>query len=167
VTGPEAPILGLRAGLHALAAEWPPAAARLAPLVAAAFDLRGITAMVLGEAAGEVSPEQAERFARVFGQRMIRALTRNRPSAEDDRFAVQEVRPISPTEWLVLTRSERPDGPLVLGWRVRLLQEGLRIVDLLADGVSAVQVQRQDIAAALRTRPLDSLLLELERRAAP
>jgi ABC-type transporter MlaC component len=164
---PEAPVLALRAELLALAADWPPAATRLMPLVTAAFDLRGITGTVLGEAAGQTSPEQLERFTRVFGLRMNRALVRSRAPTEDDRFAVQETRPLGPAKWLVLTRSERPDGPLVLGWRIRLLPEGPRIVDLLADGVSAVQVQRQDLASALRTRSLDALLLELERRAAP
>ncbi len=170
-TSPATPILALRSGLLALARTgWPPQSAALGPLVTETFDLSGITASVLGPAAATATPEQATRFAQAFGQRMARELTRSRPDPEADRFAIQEIRSIGPTEWLVITRHELPAGtpgsPVVLGWRVRALPDGPRIVDLLRDGVSAVQVQRDDIAAALRTRPLDALLADIERRAA-
>ena len=165
---PAAPILRLRSGLLALArASWPPSPAELRPLVAETFDLPDITAAVLGAAAASATSEQITRFAQAFGQRMVRELARNRPEPDTDRFAIQETRPIAPGEWLVLTYGELPGGkPVVVSWRVRALPEGLRVVDVLRDGVSAVQVQHDDIATALRARPMDELLADIERRAA-
>ncbi|MSP00363.1 MAG: hypothetical protein EXR07_04825 [Acetobacteraceae bacterium] len=167
IDSPAEPILRLRSALLKLAAaDWPPPSPILGPLVAAAFDLSGIAAAILGPAAATATPEQTARFAQAFGRRMVRELARNRPEQATDQFGVQEIRPIGTVEWLVITRSELPTGPAVLSWRVRGLQEGPRIVDLSRDGISAIEVQRRDLASALRTRPLEDVLADIESRLA-
>lgn len=160
---------GLITHLHdgimaATTATWPPDRQSIARLVNESFDLPGIVVAVLGRHVAASTPEQRARLADGFGNLMVRELVRRRP-APGDRFAVIETRATLPGEWLVITRFT-PSGETAinLAWRVRADADGLHIVDMLREGVSAVITEKQDIASALSKSNLDAVTAEIERR---
>lgn len=162
---PAAPLVRLHAGLIAEAAVgWPPAQAAVARLVADSFDLPLIARTVLGSRAAGATAAQRQRLADLLGRRMVRELMRRKPSGAAD-LQILGVRAIDRGEWLVASRVSMPKGEAaILQWRVQARPQGLRIVDGMRDGASAVITMRQEIEAALRRRSLDEVLDELERR---
>lgn len=164
---PAALVMRLHDGIMAAAGVgWPPDRRTIAQLVGNSFDLPAIASTVLGAHAAAATPAQRERLARALGNLLVRELMRRRP-IPGDRFTVIETRATRPGEWLVIT-SVTPSGEanINLIWRVRAESDGLRIIDTLRDGVSAVITEKSDIASALRNSTLDAVISELERRAA-
>lgn len=161
---PAGPLLRLHAGLLAQAATgWPPERAAVARLVADSFDLAFIARAVLGARAASASEAQQQRLAAVLGRRMMRELMRRKPAGEGD-LKILGVRAID-GEWLVASSVVMPRGEAaVLHWRVRARPQGLRIVDAMRDGASAVITMRQDVAEALRRQTLDEVIDAIERR---
>jgi len=143
---------------------WPPEPAAISRLVRASFDLPSIARAVLGTAAA--TEPQRDRLADIIGEGIVRQVLHRRPDARD-LFHIIETRAIGPAEWLVFTRVV-PAGQaeVTLAWRLRAGPAGLRVVDMLRDGVSAVITRQQDIKAALRTRDLEAVIDELARQAA-
>lgn len=164
---PAEPVLRLRAGIiEAAALQWPPPLAPITQLVDSTFDLERIARDVLGRQTETYSVAQRDRLARALGQRMVREMLRRKPDPADG-FRVLAERQLPGGEWLIMTRVE-PHGedPIMLSWRVIPDRDGFRIVDILRDGVSAAIIQREDLASALRTRPLDAVISDLEQRGA-
>lgn len=167
---PAAFIATLRTDILAASAPGQPsdeARATLDRLVTEAFDLAAIAAAALRPAGDAATPQQRERLSRVLGRRMTEELVRRR-GAREVEFSIGDVRAIAPAEWLVATQVSPAGEPTVIvGWRVRNVAGGLRIVDVVRNGVSIVITQRQEIASALRAqRPLDSIIDDIERHAA-
>lgn len=161
---PAAPVLRLHAGIVAAgAASWPPDRQALERLLGDSFDLAGLARAVLGTTAA--TPQQCEKLAASIGAAMLQFVAQHRPDAAD-RFDLLETRSIGAGDWLVLTRVAPAGQPeAMLGWRVQARPDGPRIVDVLRNGVSAVITRRHDIAAALRSRDLDTVIAELARAA--
>ncbi len=164
---PATPVVRLRDEVVAAAGKaWPPDPHAIAELVGQNFDLDIIAAAVLGRRVEMATPEQRGRLAHALGQLMVHELMRHRPASADG-FAVTATLQTVPGEWLVVTRSTRPgEAAIQLAWRVRSGAGGLRIIDLLRDGASAVITERQDIAAALSRSDLNAVIEAIEHRAA-
>ena len=162
---PAAPLVRLHAGLLAeAAAAWPPERAAVARLVGDSFDLAFIARAVLGARAANATDSQQRRLAGVIGRRMVRELMRRKPSGESD-LRILSVRALEGGEWLVASSVVMPRGEAaVLQWRVRSRPQGLRIVDAMRDGASAVITMRQEVAEALRRQTLDEVIDAIERR---
>ena len=162
---PSAPLVRLHAGLLAAAAAgWPPEPATVERLVRDSFDLPRIVSAVLGNQAASATAAQRQRLSDVLSRRMVRELMRRKPVDAGD-LQILGARSIGADEWLITTRVVTPQGDAaILQWRVRARREGLRIVDGLRDGASAVITMRQEIAEALRRRSLDDVIAEIERR---
>lgn len=164
-TDPAEPLARLHAGLLAAgAAGWPPERAVVARLVAESFDLPLIARTVLGARDAGATDAQRQRLADLLGRRMVRELMRRKPSGAAD-LQILGVRAIDRGEWLVASRVSMPGGEAaIFQWRVHARPQGLRIVDGMREGASAVITMRHEIAEALRRRSLDDVIDELERR---
>lgn len=165
-------ILRLRADVLAAGAPERPrgeARAALEQVVAAAFDLAAIAQAALRPAGERASADQRDRLARALARRMGGALDR-RAGAAAYGFRIAALRETAAGEWTVVSQVTPPDAPAgappgVFAWRVRRVDGRLRVVDVVRDGVSAVIVQRDEIAAALAAgRSLDAVIADIERR---
>ena len=135
-------------------------------LIADSFDLPGIARTVLGPRARLATEVQIGKMAHALDLRLVREFMRQPLLPGADGFQVIETHAAGDAEWQVVTRSRsRGAAPSMVTWQVRAMPVGPRIIDVVRDGVSAVTTLRADVAAASRTKDLDAVIAEIERRA--
>jgi phospholipid transport system substrate-binding protein len=117
--------------------------AKVRGLLAKNFDLPRIGRFVLGKSWRGASDEQKREYQHLFGQ----FLTQLYANTYGKRDA------------LVLTEITRPNGPpLKAGWRVRNSTGGLKILDVMVEGVSMAATQRSEFGSVIKSRGVDGLL---------
>lgn len=158
LAAPREPIERLQAGLALK-----PDEAALIRLVASCFDLRRMARdMLAGIPEADAGAEA--RLAAALDARLRRELRRRPPLPPDSRWL--EDRPLGPGQWLVLMRTPDPRGePVIVGWRIADGAAGLRIIDVMRDGVSGVRAQRAALASAIVRDGLDAALAAEEAAA--
>ena len=156
--GPRDPIVQLQSGLAAARDE-----AALTRLIAACFDLRQTAHQILA-GLPQVDTRAEQRLADALELRLHRELRRHPPLPAIITWI--EDRPLGPDEWLVLTRVPDPQGDAqILAWRVRAGELGLRIIDLLRDGVSGLRARRAEFASLVPEIGLEAALAAEETAA--
>ena len=85
-------------------------------------------------------------------------------------MVVNATRIIDDTQVLVQTALQRPnaDKPLLVDWRVRETEGQLRVIDIMVEGLSMAQSQRQEFSSVMRENggSIDALMNTLEGRLA-
>lgn len=138
-------------------------AAKLAPLLREGLDLGVMGKFVLGRQGRELTPEQAKNFARAFEKHVVETYS--------ELLARQTVADVTLTN-----TSKQPDGDVIVNseitrgggpptpydWRVRETNGGLKVVDVVINGVSLLITRRQEFAAVMRKDGVDGLIRKLE-----
>lgn len=147
---------------------------RLAPLLEESFDFETITRVALGKSYSDLDAAARTRFQGLLTR--LSAVTyadRFSTSEAEERFVTVESRPARRGQTLVRTRLERDgDDPVSLDYVLLDSGTGLRITNVLADGVSDLSLKRAEYAAVIRRegaegleRRLSEQVRNLEKRA--
>ena len=137
--------------------------ARLESVFEDAFDVDRISRMVL--AANETQPTAAQmtefrklfsRYVAVISAAWLSSLserplvvTGHRQHSDEQSFVTAEI------------RRPAPDQPLRLGFRIRKTPDGLRIYDVLVEGISLVLTKRDEIRSLVQREGIDRMLARL------
>ena len=136
-----------------------------------AFELRTIARFTLGRYWRVASSDQRKEYRRLFEDFLVLAYANRFRDLSGVNLRVTSVRMINKRDQLVLTEVDAGGGrpPIRIGWRVRATKRGLRIVDVIVDGISMSVTQRDQFAAAIRTAggKVDGLLTLLRDKTAP
>ncbi len=80
-------------------------------------------------------------------------------------FTVISARPAGSKDVVVRTRIERPSGPPIKAdWRVRVIKDEYKIIDVTVEGVSMAITQRSEFAAVIKSSGFEGLLVALRAR---
>lgn len=133
------------------------------------FAVEGIARFVLGRFWRGASDEQRQHYLKVFEDYLVATYAARFGQYKDQTFKVSGERPDGADGSLVESQVEPKDGPpVVVYWRVREAPDGLKIVDVLVEGVSMAITQRSEFAAFIHSNAsgIDGLIQELERKTA-
>jgi phospholipid transport system substrate-binding protein len=123
------------------------------------FDLPLIARFVLGRYWRPATPEQRDSYVELFGQFVIKTYSRRLGGFAGGSFDIVGAEPIGKSDFLVKTLLLQKSGPsFKAGWRVRLINDKHKIVDVMVEGISMALTQRQEFAAVLKRDGVERFL---------
>jgi len=126
---------------------------RFRELLRANFDMRAIGRFVLGVYARRTGPEDRAAFLSAFEDVLIQRFLPYFRDYRGEAFAVKKVRPdpTNPNLSLVISDIILTNGKsLPVGWRVRRADGQLKIIDVVAEGVSLAITFRSEYTTVLK-----------------
>ena len=144
---------------------------RVSALVARRVETQSISRFVLGPYLRHASTSERKRFEKVLPNYLAGLLASELGAFADRTLTIDEVVPTGRPEGdvLVLSRIAGKTGlPLRVDWRVRSTEVGLKLVDVIVEGMSLAVVQRAAFIAELRRNggKLNKLITRLEGKPA-
>ncbi len=131
----------------------------LADILSRGFDLPLVARFVLGRYWRPATPEQRDSYVELFGQFVIKSYSRRIGGFAGSSFDIVGADPIGKSDFLVTTILRRKSGPsFKAGWRVRLIDDKHKIIDVIVEGISMAVTQRQEFAAVLKRNGMEGLL---------
>ena len=133
------------------------------------FNMPLIGQLVLGRHWRTATEEQRAEYLRLFEDFIVQtySVRLGQYNGEKFRIAGGRAAPDNTGDTLVTTEIIRPNGPPVrVDWRVRKAGENLKVVDVIAEGISMLITQRDEFAAVIQNSggKVDALLDRLRRR---
>lgn len=122
-------------------------------ILTATFELRTIARFTLGRYWRAASSGQRKEYRRLFEDFLVLAYANRFRDLGGVKLRIASVRSINKRDQLVQSEVDPGGGrpPIRIGWRVRETAQGLRIVDVIVDGISMSITQRDQFAAAIRS----------------
>lgn len=144
-------------------------AEKLRHLMARDIDIPPIARFVLGRYWRAATERQREAYVAAYTDYFLRtyAAKIGGGGAAVDRFDVIRTQVRGTKDFLVHCVVARAGhAPLRLVWRLRQREGRYRIIDMMVEGVSLVQTQRQEFVSFIRTNggSVDKLIAELKQR---
>lgn len=129
------------------------------------FDIQRSGDLVLGRHAREASSEQRRRFARALYESLVRQYADNAIGFSPDRLVVRPLRgDPDPRATRVETEVNLDDGTnIAINYVLRETDDGWKVFDVIAEGISYVRNFRSQYDAEIRRRGLDEVIARLER----
>ena len=140
--------------------------ASLAPVMASSFDFQAISRVVLGPTIESLDAARRAHFERVL-EDLSTATYADRFSANGTqiRFVFISQRAARGDRILVRTELQRPrESAVALDYVLQDSGRGLRIINVLADGVSDLSLKRAQYSAVIRSEGVDALLRRVEHQ---
>lgn len=130
------------------------------------FDLDFIGRFTLGRHAGSLTPEQKIEFREAFAEFVLKTYARRLSAYSGETFTVGGAQPAGEQDAVVSTRLERNGAPLLgADWRVRVIDNRFRVIDVAVQGISMSVTQRQEFASVISSSGIRGLIAQLRARA--
>lgn len=133
-----------------------------------AFDLGFISRAVAGRHWRAMSPQQRAAYTGLFDRLISKIMAERISGYAGETFTLTRTVAIDQRDTLVGTAVRRPSGGPAwsIDWRVRDGDAGLRLIDVVVEGISLVLTQRAEADGIVQQAGLDGLLDEMRRRSA-
>ena len=130
------------------------------------FDIPAIGRFVLARSWRRANDMEKKEFLDLFEDVIVYTWARRFGEYDGQTIDVRGTAPDGETGTVVDSIIVDKDGQTVsVQWRLRLREEGLRIVDIIVEGVSMAITYRQDYASVIRQNGgLNGLMAELRRQ---
>ncbi|MCB1884584.1 MAG: ABC transporter substrate-binding protein [Geminicoccaceae bacterium] len=141
--------------------------AKLRGLLDESTDLDLVARLVMGPTWRQASPEQQAAYTKAFRQLINKTMADRLGDYGGETFGVTGSREANERDTIVSTQIKRPGGqaPIAVDWRVRNTDGERRIIDIVAEGVSLVVSQRDEVASIVGQKGIDGLIQTMEARA--
>lgn len=135
---------------------------RFRDLLREGFALEYISKLVLGRHRRAASKAQLDEYLDVFPEYVLKIYSGRLTEFGDEEFVVLDTAPAGKKDLYVRSQIVRPEGPPVAAdWRVRVVDDTFKIIDLKIEGISMAITQRDEFSARIATIGLDGLIAEL------
>jgi len=140
--------------------------AQLYDLIQQTFDFDAIGKFALGRSWQAATTEQRAEYQRAFLAATSQMYADRLAAEKGATLKVRGARPgAGPAEYLVAAEIRRGSGESMdIDLKVRDGATGMKIVDVLSEGVSMQITQRSDFAAVIRRQGVDGLISQLKAR---
>jgi phospholipid transport system substrate-binding protein len=140
--------------------------ADLNDILKTAVDLPLVARLVMGRYWRQATDSQRQQYMKLFKELVTHTMATRLNSYGGQTFDVVGSTALDDSDSVVATKIVQPSGgPAVnVDWRVRQTSAGLKIIDIVAEGVSMVVTQRSEAADIISSRGIDGLLTEMQRR---
>ncbi|MEQ8735133.1 MAG: ABC transporter substrate-binding protein [Rhodospirillaceae bacterium] len=132
------------------------------------FDIPAISRFVLARNWRTASNSEQQEFISVFENVIVATWSRRFSEYSGQTIKILGTTPDGDSGTVVDTVIVDTNGQnIAVQWRLRLREDGLRIVDVIVEGVSMAITYRQDYASAIRQQGgLEGLLTQLRKQVA-
>lgn len=140
--------------------------AKFRKILEAGFDMPLIARFALGRYWRVASKEQRRDYLNLFTDYIVRSYSVKLGGYKNDALVIISEQALkNKKDVLVHTRINRPKGASVKTvWRVRTSKKGLRIIDVMIEGISMLVTHREEFSAVIRRHGLTGLLETLRAR---
>lgn len=135
--------------------------ARLTPLVKATHDMAGMTRLVTGPAWATTSAADRDALVAAFTRHSVVTYAINFSGFDGEKFTVAPKVDMRGADALVHGAIVAKDGTTALNYRLHQTEGGWRIIDVFADGVSQIAVQRAEFGATVKAGGAAALAAKL------
>lgn len=134
-------------------------------LFAEGFDLPTIGKFVLGRYWRRATPTQRNEYLEVFREFIVDTYAARFDTYAGKTFEVLQVVPLDHRDNIVNTHIFASDGtPFRVDYRVRKGHNGLKVVDVLVEGISLLNTHRSEIASVVNRDGIDGLITRLRKQ---
>jgi len=129
------------------------------------FAMRKIGRFVVGRYWKAMTPDQQGEYQSLFASWVLKSYSARLGGYAGQKFEVYRTAKAGSKDIFVRTRIAQEGGaPLRCDWRVRKFKDGLKVVDVVVEGVSMLSTQRSEFAAVLRKHGPEGLIDALQIR---
>ncbi len=127
------------------------------------FDFNAIGRLILGRHWRAASKEQRADYLRLFSEYVLRTYSSMLGGYTDERFEIGRAKPVGKADMMVDSRIVGSEGPpVVVNWRVRVINEQYKVIDVSVEGVSMVLTKRSEFSSVIKNKGFDGLLNALQ-----
>ncbi len=124
--------------------------------------LAQIGRFVLGNAWKKASQAQQSEYLNLFSRYVLATYSRRLGGYAGEALEVVKAEPIGKRDAVVFTKIHRSGAaPVTCGWRVRRMENGYQILDVIVEGISMISAQRSEFASVIKSRGVDGLIENL------
>jgi phospholipid transport system substrate-binding protein len=124
---------------------------QLADVFLTGFDVRAIGLFVLGRFGRDLPLAERNDYLVTFKTYVVETYAVRFNTYAGEQFSVTKETPDGPDgAWVFSDIGQKGEEPIEVQWRVRKIQEGLKIVDVVVEGVSLIVTQRSEFASILQ-----------------
>lgn len=141
--------------------------AALAPVIRDVYDLPLVSRVVLGRHWEGLSDKDRATMVDVFGRLIVATYAGRFDGYGGEQFVTRAARELGANRVLVRAEIVRSEGEATrLDYLLEKREEGWKIVNVLADGVSDLALKRADYSAIVRAKGFEALVAELRAQIA-
>ena len=131
------------------------------------FDIPIVARFVLGRHWRTATKEQRREYRAIFVDFIVRVYASRFDSYGGELFTARTVIDDESGDKIVRAQIVRPAGgdPIDVDFRVRLRDEGYKVIDVSVEGISMLHTHRVEFASVINRKGLDGLLGDLRARA--
>lgn len=129
-------------------------------------DMNLVARLVLGRYWRTASDEEREDYLALFNELLMKTMAARLNDYNGQTFEVTGSKQVSDTDSTVATKIIRTAGkpPLDVDWRVREQDGRFAIIDVVAEGVSLVVSQRNEVSSIVEKNGMPGLLTAMRER---
>ena len=131
-----------------------------------AFDIPIVGRFVLGRHWRTATKEQRREYMAVFVEFIVRVYAARFDSYGGELFTARSVIDDESGDKIVRAQIVRPSGgdPIGVDFRVRMRDEGYKVIDISVEGISMLHTHRVEFASVVNRKGIDGLLSDLRAR---
>ena len=130
------------------------------------FDIPTVGRFVLGRHWRTASKEQRRDYMAIFVDFIVRVYASRFDSYGGELFTARSVIHDESGDKIVRAQIVRPSGhdPIGVDFRVRMRDEGYKVIDVSVEGISMLHTHRVEFASVVNRKGIDGLLSDLRAR---
>ena len=114
---------------------------------------------MLGRYWRSATPQQRDEYLDLFREFVVATYAARFDAYAGETFDIVQVEPLDDRDSIVNTNMHASDGtPFRVDYRVRKTDAGLKIIDVMVEGVSLLVTHRSEIASVVNREGMDGLL---------
>lgn len=121
-------------------------------------DTQWMSKFVLGRNYAKLTPEQQTEYAGVYTDYLSASYVDRFRQYNGEEITVTGVKPVNDDFNVDTTIKRQGKAPVNVTYRIRKASECFKVGDIVAEGVSLINTQRQDFASAFNGRGYDGLV---------
>ena len=138
---------------------------RFRGLLIQGFDIPFIGRFVIGRYWRAATPDQRGDYMALYNEFFLQTYASRIGEYSGQTFNVTGARQANAKDFVVRTEIKRPGGqPFNADWRVRKIDGGYRVIDIMVEGISLAVTQRSEFASVTQRVGLDGLIVTLRTR---
>ena len=129
------------------------------------FDIPFIGRFVIGRSWRAATPDQRGDYMALYSEFFLKTYASRIGEFAGQTFTVTDARQANAKDFVVRAQIKRPGGKAFnTDWRVRKIDGGYRIIDIMVEGISLAVTQRSEFASVTQRIGMDGLIAALRSR---